>query len=522
MSFIEDKKSLIDEIGIFKTINDIPDTKSISSFETVNDTSKNVLPYLMQLFTVISAEKKEKKEKEKAKKPKKERTFTFGSAPKTNALLDKKKEEEGAEEEKERPRILQILLEILTEFLPQLIRILKEAIVAAIKEAMACGSDFVMPPSISFVLDVKNIDYNNIFKLNADSGEITDILFGEPNKDFDRFLYDTIQTPNLMNTWSGPNGPLLNVTFIQPGQLNLVVDTNYSDKSFDDFLFDFMSSIELFNKEKFIATMIDFFFSNITSQISPTIEQLLKEEQVNATIDKILNTDPCYDEIVFDNSFFSFSNDDLAKMESKAKQRKSGVVSLDLGCGVFDLNISSENENFSLIFNELKNSNDPVLQERKITQLLDKSQDLAVSASPDDEESIKNKMSFDFLLELPKVIIKNTIMTPKILGIYNLSNYIINNIPNIPEDGYEFAINNRVFFEYVSRESLAALVKIVFDKLKDLLLELIAKVVARLLKKLAEKKIKVIASYALNVIANVVEGVITGLPAPQISGSENK
>jgi hypothetical protein len=519
MGFIEEKKGLIDEIGIFKTINDIPDLKSTSSFETVDASTKNLLPYLLQLFSVISAEKKEKKEQEKSRKPKKDRSFTFGKEPKKSAVFNKEKEDV---EEEEKPRILKILLEILTEFLPELIRILKEALIAALKEALACGSDFVIPPLISLVLDVKNIDYNNIFKLNADSGEISDVLFGDSDKDFDKFLYDTIQNPNNMNTWYGPNGALLDVTFVQPGQIDLAVNSNYDDKSFDDFLFDFMASIELFNKQKFIATIIDFFFSNITSQIAPTIEQLLKEEQVNATIDKILNTDPCYDEIVFDNSFFSFSNDDLAKMEAKAKQRKEGVVLLDLGCGVFNLDIRNENANFKGLLDELKNTNDPVLQEKKITQLLDKSQKLATSASPENEESIKNKMSFDFLLELPKVIIKNTVMTPKILGIYNLSNYIVNNIPTIAEDGYEFVLNNRVFFEYVTRESLAALIKIIFNKLKILLLELIAKVVAKLIKKIARKKLKIIASYSAGAITGIAEGLISGLPTPQISGSENK
>ena len=67
---------------------------------------------------------------------------------------------------------------------------------------------------------------------------------------------------------------------------------------------------------------MDSFFSNITANLDFSLEQLVSEEKTNKLIDKILDTDPCYDEIIFDDSFFTFSNDEVAEFEYRSKQKK--------------------------------------------------------------------------------------------------------------------------------------------------------------------------------------------------------
>jgi hypothetical protein len=532
MSYKNDKKSVFEEIGIIKTLNDIPDSQSTSSFDSANSNSKNILPFLLELLTIVSNDKKQKREAEKEEKEKEkeknvERGFDF-KLPGNGKLLQKKKEEKPEEDPEEEPKWKTIVKKILIKFLPEFIRILKEALILGIKATFNCGSDFVMPSGANMLMNLADIDYNNLFKMDPNAGGMASFLLGDSSKDFDKFIYDTVRTPNTLNVWQGPNGPLIDLTYFSGGtqnnQIDFKVNQNYDDKNFGDFLLDFFASIELFSKEKFIATLLDFFFGLISSQTDTTVEQLINEEKTNKIIDKILNTDPCYDEIVYDDSFFSFNNEDLEEIERRARERKLGVTNIDLGCGIFEFDLNDNTPLLVGFLDDIKNNNNNAqLQERKTVQLLNSIEDIAAKNSPKNSESIKKKFNWDILLELPKILIKNSVMKPTVVGIYNLSGYITTAINTTQNTSFDFAINNRVFFEYVARESLAVLVKITFEVwLKPEIIKLIAKMVKKILKKIAEKKIKIIKSYAkAKLAASEDSGLISGVPEPQISGANN-
>jgi hypothetical protein len=508
MGFIQDKQSLISEIGIFKTINDLPESKLTSSFGSVKSASKNVLPYLLELLSTSCEDGTEQE------KPEFNPNFT--SQPPKGSLL----RATGGSQVK--CNALRILIEILVEFLPELIRIMKEAIVVAIKEALSCSSDFEIQPNTVMVIDIETIDYNSLLKTNPDSNILGGLFFGSVNKDFNRFLHGLLETPNVLGTWEGPNGPLLEVTYIEPSQYLFKVATNYENTSFNDFISDYMSSIELFNKKILLSTVIDYFFSNITFNLDFSLEQLVNEEKTNKLMDKILDEDPCYDDIVYDDSFFSFSNDEVELFERKAYERKSGYVSIDLGCGVFkfysniDLNLNLSN------LTDLEESSDAQSEENVIKNVINSLEDEVTKVSEVDKESIKNKLHYDFILNLPKILMKSSVLTPKILGIYNFSNFIVNNTTITERNSFDFVKANRIFFEYVLRESLAVLVKIVFEKLKRELLRLIAKVINRLLKGIIDKKLKIITSYTLSILSGVVSGLVNQIPSPQPQGSQYK
>ena len=128
-------------------------------------------------------------------------------------------------------------------------RIVKEAIVVAIRESLSCSSDFVIPANTVQVIDLETIDYNNILKTDPDSNILGGIFYGTSDKDFNRFLYNLIQTPGIPQIWVGPNGPMMDITFVLPGQLIISINPNYdenSGKTFNDFISDYMASIDLF------------------------------------------------------------------------------------------------------------------------------------------------------------------------------------------------------------------------------------------------------------------------------------
>jgi len=507
MGFIDDKENIAKETGIFKLIKGLPrGEKQTSSIESIRTAKKNILPYLINMLSVACQDPGEQ--------PEPEFDPTFSGPPPRGVLR-------AAGPVK--CNVIRILLEILIEFLPELIRIVKEAVAVAIREALSCSSDFKIPPNTIQIIDISVLDYNNILKTNPDSNLLGGIFYGDPERDFNRFLYNLIQTPFTTETWEGDNGPILDVTFFPPGQLSIAVNPNYENKSFNDFIADYINSIEIFNQKMLLGNVIDYFFSNITSRLNFSLEQITNEEKTNKLIDKILDTDPCQDDIVFDNSFFEFNNDEIRELENRAREREAGGTFTDLGCGSFFLSSDSDlNGKFNNNLDILDTSNDPTIKNKAVENTISNIQDNLTSKSPENSETIKNKFAVDASLSIPKIICKISILTPKILGIYNLSNYIVNNVTVTERNSYDWSVSNRVFLEYVARESLAVLVRIVFNKLKLELLKLIAFVIRELLKSIVNKKLAIIASFLVGPISGALSGAVNKIPTPEIEGSKYK
>jgi hypothetical protein len=74
------------------------------------------------------------------------------------------------------------------------------------------------------------------------------------------------------------------------------------------------------------------------------------------------------------------------------------------------------------------------------------------------------------------------IITPKVTTLYQISNKTINGVVLNVTNGYDFSKAAKTFFDYVVREAGAALLKILFNKIKKELLILIQKVVMKIIK----------------------------------------
>ncbi len=373
---------------------------------------------------------------------------------------------------------------------------------------------------------ISQIDFVNQFKNDPDNG-VSTLLFSGSDKDFDKFIFDTIRTPNTTNTWDGPDGPLIDLTFYgyvsgststttQSNKIDFKINSNYDNKSFSKFLLDFMSSIELFSKEQFMTTLLEGVFGIISSRTEVTKDQLIDDEKLNKLSKKILDVDPCYDEIVYDDSFFTFNDDELSDIEKNAIGRKLGIMELDLGCGVYEFDLATESPELFTLLNEMKdNKYNPSLQERKTSEILHKIDDIASKKSPKNAESIKDKFNKDLIKELPKTLVKSSFNKPTVVAITNMANYITTLNKTLQETSFDFAIFNRSFFEYIVRESWAVLVEILFSILKREILKLIKKIVKKIIKKIAKKKADIIKSYTKETTGGETEGLLTSLPQPE-------
>lgn len=502
MGLIDDKTQTINNVALFEVLNTIPKGRATSSLDSVKSKSKNLLPFLIDLLAATC--------KDNAKNPK-----------------DKAKCEAS-----------RILMEILSEYFPKLIVIVKEGIIKAMKAGLACGTDFTMP-NLAFKvgMNITNLDFNGLTKIDPFS-EVGSTFFGKsPQKDFNFFLNNLIQVGGGA-TWKGIidlhyNKTTQDIQFKLNPTFTSGGGTGPSSASgtgvggglkFDEFLKSYVDSIELVDRETFMRKLTDKLTGAAMAQLPNAIaslDKLVAIEMVDALQDKIQNSDPCKDDYQTGDDFFTFSNDEMAAIEERANQKYIGVTNLDMGCGIIPATVDAAA--IKSIFEDIRTSPPSQIKttmERSVNTLNDQ---LTRGVGDKDKKTAKLSLNAKIIEEIPKIL-TNIIMEPKIMVLYQLASKIVNGplanesplgVPSINPtvttpsinvgNNFDFAKGASVFFEYVSREALAALLEVVFNQVKKEIIKLIQDQVKKIIKEKLKIRVKAISS----VVTGVVDGLIT-------------
>jgi hypothetical protein len=470
MGFIDDKNSIIKQVGLFEILGDLPKGKNRSNIDSVNSSSKNLLPFLLDLLTISC--------KDKTKLPK----------VKDRAKCD----------------LIRIFTEILTEFFPVFMRIIKESIVKGIKAGILCPADFKIPSSgLSVDLKPNEFDFNKITSIDPNEFPAR-LLYGDADKDLNVFLSNLIQGGvGTADTWKNILDfevieYTINNTYTTTSDIGLRVSINdsYIDKEFDVLLKDFVDSIEIFNYKNFIPNLMDEFNGSITDALASNnplhgldIEKSTNKEKVNKAIEKVLDTDPC----ALTENFFIFNSDELLDIEKNAQNRLSGLKLVDYSCepllfGAGSLLFEDDFDDFARRIDDNPNSAELVTNEYLNTLL-----NSLASGNQGFGDDVKKSLSFELSLTLPKLA-TSVILSPKIMVLYQVSKKMVTNTISENENNFDFVKANKVFFEYVVRDSTAALLKILYEKIKQEVIRLVISLTISLVKEAINKRIKQLKS----------------------------
>ena len=474
MGFIEDKNSILQQVSLFEVLGDLPENKTISNIASVKSKSFNLIPYLLDLLSTTCKDKE--------------------AIPN---LKDRVKCD-----------LIRIVIEILVEFFPILMRILKEGIIKGIKAGLLCPADFKVPsPAPMVELKPNEFDTSKLTTLDVNSFP-SSLFFGDPDKDLNVFL------ANLLQGGVGGSGTWQNILdfevidYTLPNAatttgLRVQINNAYVGVEYDVFLKDFVNSIELFNFDNFIPNLMEQFNGAISSGLSKldgsaklSINSAIDKEKVDSLVEKILSTDPCDQNFLVDDSFFEFSPDELLDIEKKAQNRLAGIKIIDYSCepvvvsnnGILN---KSAIEEVKTKIKDNPNSSNLVMKQYAETVLDNLAEQ--VSADADDNESIKKSLSFELALALPKLS-ASVIFTPKIKVLFQISKKLVTDTIDSLKDNFDFAIANSVFFEYVVREAGAALLELIFDAIKEEILKVVIDLVKSLVKEAINKKLNQLRS----------------------------
>jgi hypothetical protein len=282
--------------------------------------------------------------------------------------------------------------------------------------------------------------------------------------------------------------------------------------------------------EQFMARLTDSLTGVLSAAMNVSLDQLIVMEQISKLQDKINSSDPCKEDYQIDESYFTFSNDEMLSMETIANQKSKGVTMLDLGCGMVESTIPANS--VKNIFDEIRNT-----PPSKVNSVIEKSLDsignsLTSNVKEEDKKIAKLSLNAKFIEQIPKIL-TNIILEPKLVLLYQLCTKLVNGplspltppvgsgapigvdidakikVPN----GFDYAKATKTFFEFVSREALAALLEIIVRVVKQEIIKLVAYYVAKLAKEQANKKIKAL----MFLTGGLVEGLLTSIPTPDTS-----
>jgi len=474
MGFIDDKKQSVNNVALFEVLGNLPKGRSTSSLESVISKNKNLLPFLIDLLSITC--------KDNAKNPK----------------------------DKAKCEATKILLDILVQFFPALVRILKEGFIRGIKAGLACGADFTIPNPTPIVrVKLSKVDFTDLMKIDPTSSVGSTFYGKNATSDFNWFLYNLVQSGGSA-TWKN----ILNLTYFPlTEEIEVQIHPSYIGRKFNEFLINFINSIDLLSLENMVSKIMN----NLTGSMSAnlpgvniSVDKLLALEKVNSLQDKINSSDPCKEEYQIDDSFFKFSNDELFHMENMANQKYAGTTNLDVGCGILPVTIDPTL--VKSVFDEIRNtppSKIGVVIEKSIDSL---NNNLTSNVPPVDKKIAKLSLNAKMLTDMPKVF-TNIALEPKIVVLYQISSKTVNNIAVNASDGFDYAKATKVFFEFVTRESLAALLEILFKEVKREIISLVEQIALKIIKEQADLRIKAIAS----IVTGVVGGVISTIPTPNTS-----
>lgn len=373
------------------------------------------------------------------------------------------------------------IIDTLVYRLPQIEETIKEGLKLELKELCSCNLNPSIPTwfqngGTGVQLRVTDIDFFDIMKTNPASFEgsliYTDVSSSVNSKDFNTYLYYTIQEPSTPTLWgnSVSGTDILETKFEEVGTTknNVVIYTTsstYTSKSLPDFNNHFIDSLSLFgnpdslNSSKMVSLIIEELFGNVSSSVGKSKKQIKLELEIKECLDCILNSE---DDNISD-SFFIFDNPTLAKIDKETNNKRNGIREIKTS-EVLNVRIDNTVLNSSLV--EINNSTNKVDEVNAVTNSLNNLADNQANFSQNetDKETIKTNFFVEIVKKLQRIIM-SAIMTPEFISLFAINHQIIYGQGTTYDGPIDFIKKNRKLIKNIG--------KIILNTLLNLLLTLV-------------------------------------------------
>ena len=393
------------------------------------------------------------------------------------------------------------LTDLIANKLPETESAIKNELKKQLKEIVSCSVDPSLPKWLitdGIDLNVNKIDFYHMFKSSPESlgGKMVynDISGGLNSTDMNTFLFNVIEKnkssqPNagISFPWgsSTVNTQLLDVKFnptTVPSTIKIFgqyttnifkfkVNPASENMHLTEFNNTLINSISLFGKsgsDKVIVKLMQDMFGTMNKMIPRPKAQIIEEEKMRKSIECIINA-----EAEIDDSFFTFSNEDLLLIDREANNKKRGIKVLDcckqnvLALTPDDL-ITAQSDIQDSTNNPPPGFTSQTAKIASVSRTLDNLSTKAVGlqVDPIDLSNIKMNFILDMIKNYATSLV-SFIISPKLLVVFAINHQLIYGRGTEYKDGLEFLEKNK------------NILKPIFDSIKKLVIKLILKMIIK-------------------------------------------
>lgn len=355
---------------------------------------------------------------------------------------------------------------------------IKKGILKCFEQLYACKDapifpDFWFDIDAGLIIDINKIDKFKVLKTEPDSDGGKLIYGKDEAKDFNLFLYNTIQNGGARDFQSVFTVEY--VTDVLPtGEeeeiaeaFKLVFNRNTVSNIgvfLETFLF---QKNKIFDVKKLMAQVLDL-ISGIIKTLDTFDNDCIEQEEItNNLLDRYINVE-CED--VIDDSFFEFDNKDIQAFNENINSRKKGTFTLE-SCGVFEA--SFDNKKMALLLNQFEESTTKGKKKEIINSLLYNVLDTATSGMNNEDEEAARITLLEKILRFIFRVVAGTIVSPQILMLIGITNIFFKGTSNLKEIREFFKEHKQLILciirDAIVKTLLKYILKGIINRLKDLI-----------------------------------------------------
>ena len=402
------------------------------------------------------------------------------------------------------------LTDIIANQLPKAESTIKNELKKQLKEHVSCNVDPSLPSWLitdGINLNINKLDFYHMFKSAPDSlgGSMVynDIPSGLNSTDMNTFLYNVIDKNKSVASGAGvaypwgastvnkalldvkfnpvtniPTDPVIAAIFGQTTTniFNFKVSQASQNMRLTEFNDTLINSISLFGKsgsDKVIVKLMQDMFGTLNKMIPKPKAQIVEEEKMRKSLECIINA-----ENEIDDSFFTFSNDDLVLIDREANNKKKGIRQLEC-CKQNILTLTPDD-----LLDAQKDIQDSITnpppgftaQTSKIASVNRTLDNLSTKATglkvdPIDLSNLKMNFIIDMIKNYATSLV-SYIISPKLLVVFAINHQLIYGQGSVYKDGLDFLEKNK------------NMLKPIFDAIKKMIIK---KILTLIVKKLSIK-----------------------------------
>lgn len=350
----------------------------------------------------------------------------------------------------------------------------KNAIKVSLKELVNCGVDpsipsYIKATGVGITAEVSKIDFFDMMKvdpLSSNGRLMYNDTYASPltsSNDFNTFLYGTIQNEGVTETW-GNTPQILDIRFDSSNPsptpnntLTFHANAAFNTKTLTEFNNTFIDSIDLFDSTALLTKLIDDLFGSVSFNLNKSQNQLKKEEEIKSIIKCIINSD---ENDVIDDTYFTFSNDEVLEQEEAALWRKKGIRPIK-SCYNMPIIIAQHD-----VVNIVEPISGTTGQDKKnaVNEAISKLGVAVGDQTTDPKNSYALELNFiEGLIESIVMAIVSLVLSPKVISIF-LINYKILYGPNAQyEDAKDFMKKNKNLMKDITKSVRNAIISVLLN-----------------------------------------------------------